>query len=95
MEKKEIKKKEEHAGEFPLASYVIKEYKEMNKKLKEANQELNRTFNETTKRAAATNKRLSIIIIILLVLLAVETTYIVIYWESLHPSEGVIRINSE
>lgn len=71
MEK--TKGEEKKTKDVPLASMVIKEYKELNKSY------------------ATTNKRLSIIVIILLVLFAVETTYIVLYWETMHPNSGIIR----
>jgi hypothetical protein len=59
--------------ETPIATMVIREYKELNK-----------TY-------AKTNKRLTVIIMILLMLLAIETTYIVISWESINPHIGIIR----
>ena len=72
MEKIESKapKKEK---EVPLATMVIREYKELNKSY------------------AKTNKRLTYLLAILLVLLAVETTYIVLCWESVNPHVGIIR----
>ena len=69
--------------ELPLATIVINEYKDYNKTLKESN-----------KRLTTNNRILSIIIVILLVLFAVETTYIVIYWDTLHPHAGAIKVNN-
>ena len=59
--------------EAPLATMVIREYKEFNKSY------------------VKTNKRLTIVMIILLVLLAIETTYIVLSWESINPHIGIIK----
>lgn len=82
MEKKEEKKKEV-VKEPPLATLVIREYKDINTQL-----------NETNKRLQNTNKRTTIIALILLVLVAIETTYIILYWEMQHPESGVIREES-
>lgn len=78
----EIKEEEkkENTMDLPIASLVIKEFKENNDTLKESN-----------KRLTTNNRILSIIVIILLVLFAIETTYIVIYWDTLHPYAGAIR----
>ena len=73
MKQVEPKKQKKEVNELPLATMVIKEYKELNK-----------TYVKT-------NKRLIHVIIILLTLLAVETTYIVLYWESMNPNSGVIQ----
>lgn len=72
MKKIEVKEKKKD-NETPLATMVIREYKEFNKSY------------------VKTNKRLTIVIIILLVLLAIETTYIVLSWESINPHIGIIR----
>ena len=48
-------------------------------------------YKEQNKTYVKTNKRLTIIIIILISLLAIETTYIVLYWEMMHPNSGIIR----
>ena len=48
-------------------------------------------YKELNKTYVKTNKRLTIIIAILLVLFAIETTYIVLYWEMMHPNSGIIR----
>lgn len=69
METKTPKKEKE----VPLATMVIREYKELNKSY------------------VKTNKRLTSLLMVLLILLAVETTYIVLCWESAHPDSGVIR----
>lgn len=82
MENKEEKKKDA-VKEPPLATLVIREYKEINTQL-----------NETNKRLQISNKRISIIALILLVLVAIETTYIILYWEMQHPDSGVIREES-
>ena len=71
-----MKKNENKPKDVPLATMVIREYKELNKSY--------------TK----TNKNLIIVIIFLLVLLAIETTYIVVTWESLHPDAGIIKTES-
>lgn len=47
-----------------------------------------KTTNKALKKALLS---ISIIAVILLVLFAIETTYIIIYWDSLHPYAGVIR----
>ena len=66
-------KKQKKEKDIPLATMVIREYKELNKSY------------------IKTNKRLSHILIILLVLLAIETTYIVLCWESVNPHIGIIK----
>lgn len=73
MEKKEIEKQEKELKDMPLATMVIREYKEVNKSY------------------VKTNKRLTIIIMILLTIFAIETTYIVLFWESMNPHVGIIR----
>ena len=70
---KAIEKKESRSKDVPLATMVIREYKELNKSYIKANQ------------------RLTIVIIFLLVFLAIETTYIVLYWDSVHPHIGAIQ----
>ena len=50
-----------------------------------------KTMTKSLKRAV---KILGIISTILLVLFAIETTYIIIYWDSLHPHAGAIRVES-
>lgn len=73
MKKKEIEKQEKELKDMPLATMVIREYKEVNKSY------------------VKTNKRLTIIIMILLTIFAIETTYIVLFWESMNPHVGIIR----
>lgn len=73
MKQIEQKPQKKEANELPLATMVIKEYKELNK-----------TYVKT-------NKRLTYIIAILLTLFAIETTYIILYWEMMHPNSGVIQ----
>lgn len=72
-----MKKNENKIKDVPLATMVIREYKELNKSY--------------TK----TNKNLTIAIIFLSVLLAIETTYIVVTWESLHPNAGIVKTESK
>ena len=48
-------------------------------------------YKESNKGLRKAVSRLTIIAVVLLVMLAVETTYIVIYWDSLHPYAGAIR----
>lgn len=79
MKNKEEKEKVKD-NEIPLASMIINEYKGINKQLKETNDQLQKS-----------NKRISIMALILLVLFAIETTYIVLYWDSMHPHAGAIR----
>lgn len=69
METKTPKKEKD----LPLATMVIKEYKE-----------LNRSY-------AKTNKRLTYILIFSLILLAIETTYIILCWDSMHSNVGIIK----
>ena len=80
MKKSELEKNEKELEQLPLASMVIEEYKSINQSLK-----------DTNKKVSDTNKRLTIIIGILLVLFAIETTYIILYWDSMHPNAGAIR----
>ena len=69
---KVVEKKESKSKDVPLATMVIREYKEL------------------IKSYVKTNQRLTIVIIFLLVFLAIETTYIVLYWDSVHTHTGVI-----
>ena len=50
-----------------------------------------KTMTKSLRRAV---KILGTIATILLVLFAIETTYIIIYWDSLHPHAGAIRVES-
>ena len=68
-----LEKKKPKDNDTPLATMVIREYKEVNKSYEK------------------TNKRLTIIIMVLLILFAIETTYIVLTWESVNPHIGIIR----
>ncbi len=77
-EEKSVAKKD-----VPIATLVINEYKNINERL-----------TETNERLQKSNKRMSIIALILLVLFAVETTYIILYWEAMHPDSGVIQEKS-
>ena len=51
-------------------------------------------YKTMTKSLRRTVKILGTIATILLVLFAIETTYIIIYWDSLHPHAGAIRVES-
>lgn len=68
-----LEKKKQKDNDTPLATMVIREYKEFNKSY------------------VKINKRLIAIIIILLALLVVETTYIIVSWDSIHPHAGIIK----
>lgn len=70
-------------SDVPIASLVIKEYKNINDRLTETNENLQKS-----------NKRITILALILLVLFAIETTYIILYWEAMHPESGVIQEKS-
>lgn len=72
MENLEVKTPKKD-NDTPIATMVIREYKEFNKSY------------------VKTNKRLIAIIIILLALLVVETTYIIVSWDSIHPHAGIIN----
>lgn len=48
-------------------------------------------YKTLNKSYIKTNKMLTIIIIFLLIFLAVETTYIILYWDSMHSHVGVIQ----
>ncbi len=78
---KKIKKSESIIDdELPIATIVIDQYKKANNRL-----------NESKEHLQKTNKILSIIVLILLVFVIVETTYIILYWETMHPHSGVIQ----
>lgn len=47
-------------------------------------------YQDTKKALTKSLKAVSLIAILLLVMLAIETTYIIIYWDSLHPYAGAI-----
>lgn len=82
MEK--IKKSESTTGEeLPIATIVIDQYKKANNRL-----------NESKEHLQKTNKILSIIVLILMIFVIVETTYIILYWEAMHPNSGVIQEKS-
>lgn len=74
-DQKEIKK-----DDLPIATMVIDEYKNINNRL-----------NKTNENLQSANKRVTILALILLVLFAIETTYIILYWEAMHPHSGVIQ----
>lgn len=50
-------------------------------------------YKDTNRNLNKAVKLFGIIAVILLVCLAIETTYIIIYWDSLHPYAGAIRQN--
>lgn len=52
---------------------------------------INKRLNETNENLQKANKRVTILALILLVLFAIETTYIILYWEAMHPHSGVIQ----
>jgi hypothetical protein len=82
---KKIEKSESVANnELPIATIVINEYKNINNRL-----------NETNENLQKSNKRITIMALILLVLFAIETTYIILYWEAMHPESGVIQEKSD
>lgn len=74
----------------------MKEIKE-NKKVEKTEEdvpiatEIIRDYKKNVQMLSKSNRRLYYIIAILLVMIAVETTYIIIFWESLHPDVGLIR----
>lgn len=47
-------------------------------------------YQDTKIALTKSLKAVSLIAILLLVMLAIETTYIIIYWDSLHPYAGAI-----
>lgn len=77
---KQVEKTKNKSEDVPLATMVIREYKE-----------LNREYQALNKSYARANKSLVIIIIILIVLMTIATTYIVLSWESMNPHTGLIR----
>lgn len=70
--------------ELPIATIVIDQYKKANNRL-----------NESKEHLQKTNKILSIIVLVLMIFVVIETTYIILYWEAMHPHSGVIQKNSE
>lgn len=66
--------------DLPIATVVINEYKELNRKLQ-----------DTNERLAKTNKIIGSIALFLLLLFAIETTYIVLYWDTMHPHAGAMQ----
>lgn len=66
--------------DLPIATVVINEYKEINQKLQ-----------KTNERLIKTNKIIGSIALILLLLFVIETTYIILYWDTMHPHAGVIQ----
>ena len=48
-------------------------------------------YKGINKQLKESNTRLSILALILLILLAIETTYIILYWDTLHPHAGMIQ----
>ena len=69
--------------ELPIATMIIGQYKDANHRL-----------NQSKEHLQKTNKILSIIVLILLLFVIVETTYIILYWEAMHPNSGVIQEKS-
>lgn len=74
----------------------MKEIKE-NKKVEKPEEdvpiatEIIRDYKKNIHILFTINRRLYYIIAILLIMIAVETTYIVIFWDSLEPNIGLIR----
>lgn len=64
----------------PIATEVIRIYKEVIFTLREENQ-----------KTSKLNKTLFIIIGVLALCLAVQTTYIIVYWDTMHPHAGAIQ----
>ena len=48
-------------------------------------------YREINKQLRKSNLLVSILAIFLAIAFAVETTYIIIYWDSMHPNAGMIR----
>lgn len=78
--KKNVKNIVDDLDDKPLATMIIEQYQKINSEYKEA--------NDSLKKA---NRLIGIVAIILAIAFAVETTYIIIYWDSMHPNAGMIR----
>lgn len=85
--KKEIKKKEDIEEDVPLATMVLRDYKQTVLDYKK----YNATLIETNKKANLINKRLIIVIIVLIILLAIACTYIILTWDMCNPDMGIFR----
>lgn len=95
--KKITETKNVETEELPIASLVINEYQMVAKQLTKANEHLtdaNKHLTETNENLQKSNKRVTILALILLILFAIETTYIILYWEAMHPDSGVIQDKS-
>lgn len=64
----------------PIATEVIRVYKEVITELRNSEQ-----------KASNLNKTLFIIIGVLALCLAVQTTYIIVYWDTMNPHAGAIQ----
>lgn len=80
MKKKEIKKEEIFEEDVPLATMILRDYKQTVQDYKNYN-----------KRLTDSNKRMFVIIIILIILLAIACTYIVLTWDICSPNVGIFR----
>lgn len=53
--------------------------------------EILRDYKQTNQELIKINRRLYYVIAILLIMVVAMSTYIILYWDSLHPSAGAIR----
>lgn len=72
--KKELEKDE------PLATMILKDYKQTVQDYKNYN-----------KKLTDSNKRMFVLIIILLIFLAIACTYIILTWDICNPDMGIFR----
>lgn len=72
--KKELEKDE------PLATMILKDYKQTVQDYKNYN-----------KKLTDSNKRMFVLIIVLLILLAIACTYIILTWDMCNPEMGIFR----
>lgn len=79
--KKELEKDE------PLATMILKDYKQTVQDYKKYNASL----IETNNKMNVINKRLLIVIVILIILLAIVCTYIILTWDMCNPEMGIFR----
>lgn len=87
--KKEVKSKEtkeeknlkkELEKDEPLATMILKDYKQTVQDYKNYN-----------KKLTDSNKRMFVLIIVLLILLAIACTYIILTWDMCNPEMGIFR----
>jgi len=79
--KKELEKDE------PLATMILKDYKQNVEDYKKYNASL----IETNNRMNLINRRLMIVIVILIILLAIACTYIILTWDMCNSDMGIFR----